>query len=429
MPIGKTGGFLRNVVLPVGTLILCTLSAALGDGIRSQAVPPERLLTPPDDFSPPTTYTVADRAPAIRFARYPLPDTPADPWSHWGPGTVLPDGRHLSSVGDHRAIDGNSYLFLYDPATHELRRVADLQSAVDDFQPGDFGFGKIHDRLNVGADGKVYFGSYWGLRRGLEDQFRGERLFCFDPRDESLTDLGMPLSGWGYPSSNFAPDHNLYYAEITRRADYDNRTRGRRFFAFDVERREIRFMGGHEGTGYGRDLFVDTAGNAYFNNGNRTLVKYDPVRNRLEDLGPIMPVSRLRRTAGPCPDGMLYAVSADRDDDGRRVLFAFDPDARRCRTIAPLWSDTPAMALHPDGQWIYMVPGNVRYPGRPLIRVHVSDGATEVVAFLEDAVATAFDFQLGGTYNLAVDKETAYIQFGIQDDLALVTVDLDHEKK
>jgi hypothetical protein len=406
--------------------VLFMTPRAFADPVQTTAtrITNERFLEAPTKFKPATPYRISERAVTVDFARYPLPDVPAHKWSHWGPGTVLPDGRVLTSLGDHRAINGNSYLYEYNPETRVLRLVADLQSAVKGFKDGDFGFGKIHDRLNVGQDGNVYFSSFWGLRSGLEENFTGERLFRYNPKTRELADLGVPAKGWGYPSSNFSPQHNLYYAEAAYRPDYDNQTHGMRFFAFDVVKRKVRFMGGHDGTGYGRDLFVDASGNAYFNNGNRTLVRYDPTTNQLTDLGAVMPVSRLRRTAGPDDAGLLYATSADTNDAGHRILFSFDARTRKTHTIARLWADTPAMALHPGGRFIYMVPGNVNYPGRPLIRADLCDGSIEVVAFLERTIQNEQDFTLGGTYSLCVDDDTAYIVFGLNNDLALVAVGL-----
>jgi len=410
------------------SLVLVALIASRtgAEPLRTTAtrITSNRFLEVPAKFKPPTEYTVSDRVPIVHFARYPLPDTPTYKWSHWGPGTVLPNGRVLTSLGDHRAIDGNSYLYEYDPKTRVLQLVADLQSAVEGFKEGDFGFGKIHDRLNVGRDGNVYFSSFWGLRSGLDDKFKGERLFRYDPKTQGLKDLGIPAKDWGCPSSNFAPQHNLYYAEAAFRPDYDNQTHGMRFVVFDVVKQKVRFMGGHDSTGYGRDLFVDAKGNAYFNNGKRTLVKYDPTTNQLTDLGAVMPVSRLRRTAGPDDAGLLYATSSDTNAAGHRVLFSFDPRTLKTRTIVRLWSDTPAMAIHPDGRFIYMVPGNIAYPGRPLIRADLQDGSIEVVAFLQQAIQAEQKFTLGGTYSLCVDECTAYIVFGVNNDLALVAVEL-----
>lgn len=417
----------RAAAVAVGfSIMLSVFRGAAGDELQTTAkrITDKRFLEAPAKFTPSTKFTVSDRVPVVHFARYPLPDTSAYKWSHWGPGTVLPDGRVLTSLGDHRAINGNSYLYEYDPETHVLRLVADLQSAVKGFKDGDFGFGKIHDRLNVGQDGNVYFSSFWGLRSGLEDKFKGERLFRYNPKTQQLSDLGAPAKDWGYPSSNFAPQHNLYYAEAAYRPDYDNKTHGMRFFAFDVVKQKVRIMGGHDGTGYGRDLFVDAKGNAYFNNGKRTLVKYDPTTNKLTDLGAVMPVSRLRRTAGPDDAGLLYATSSDTNEAGHRILFSFDPSTNKTQTIARLWSDSPAMALHPNGRYIYMVPGNIAYPGRPLIRADVKDGSIEVVAFLQQAIQAEEKFTLGGTYSLCVDENTAYIVFGVNNDLAFLAVEL-----
>lgn len=413
-----------NTILVLAVLTCATAMAAEPLQVKVTRVKSSRFLTPPAKFKAATEYKLAAQQPAVHFARYPMPNTPHDKWSHWGPGTVLPNGRVLTSLGDHRAINGNSYLYEYDPQTQILQLVGDLQSVATDFKEGDFGFGKIHDRLNVAADGSVYFSSYWGLRKGLSEKFQGERLFRYEPATKKLTDLGMPAKDYGFPSSNFSPQHNFYYAEAAYRPDYDNQTHGMRFFVFDVKKQEVKFLGGHEGTGYGRDFFVDADGKAYFNNGERTLVEYDPQTNKLTDLGAVMPVSRLRRTAGPDAQGLLYATSSDTDAAGHRVLFSFDPQTRKSRTIATLWADSPAMALHPSGRFIYTVPGNVSYPGRPLLRTNVQDGSVEVVAFLQEAIQAEQDFTLGGTYSLCVDADTAYITFGLNNDLALVTVSL-----
>src|SRR5690606_24603432 len=92
-----------------------------------------------------------------------------------------------------------------------------VQSAVKDFKPGQFGFGKIHGRLNEGTDGKIYFPTYWGQWRTQSEFFEGDRVFSYDPKSHELTDLGMPVYGWGYPSSHMAADQKLIYAEAHKR--------------------------------------------------------------------------------------------------------------------------------------------------------------------------------------------------------------------
>ncbi len=52
-------------------------------------------------------------------------------------------------MGDHRGADGNSYLFVFDPATRKLTRFTDILSQVD-HQPGAWGYGKIHAQIVAG---------------------------------------------------------------------------------------------------------------------------------------------------------------------------------------------------------------------------------------------------------------------------------------
>ena len=79
---------------------------------------------------------------------------------------MLPDGRFLSTIGDHRGADGNAYLFVYDPETRRITRVADVLSQVE-HEEGAWGYGKIHAQL-VASGCDVYLSTYWGSRHGLE---------------------------------------------------------------------------------------------------------------------------------------------------------------------------------------------------------------------------------------------------------------------
>ena len=105
-------------------------------------------------------------------------------------------------LGDHLGVNANSYIYEYDPQTKTLHQRADVQSAVKGFKPGDFGYGKVHGRLNEDHDGGIYFATYWGQWRTESEHFEGDRVFRYDPPTQKLTDLGMPLFGWGYPSTH-----------------------------------------------------------------------------------------------------------------------------------------------------------------------------------------------------------------------------------
>lgn len=410
----------------------------------AKTITSDRFLVKPDAVDAPVTFAVAKTAPRVDFVRIPLPNTPADPWSIWGYSLLHSNGKMYVPLGDHLGIDSNSYIYEYDPKSKLLRNVADLQSAVKDFQSGNFGFGKIHGRLNEGSDGQIYFPSYWGKWRTENERFEGDRVFSFDPKSETLTDLGMPAFGWGYPSSHMDSRRGLLYAEAHLRkgnsqgdptanhlaSGYSSFKDPYRisFLVYDVRKQKVVFHGGHEGLAYGRDFFVDSDGNAYWNNGEGLLEKYSPETNSLSRLDVQMPGAKIRRTVGPDDQGMLYAVTQD-----TKKIFSFDPKAERIHLVTTAWSDSPAMDVTPSGKHLYYVPGgHGPTSGTPLIQVNLSDGSQKVIAFLREVVWDQEEFNLGGTYSLQVsdDGGTVYIGFNGNDgdrqqawgNLALIAV-------
>ena len=76
--------------------------------------------------------------PGVLAVVYPHPDYEGRPWSQWGQGFALADGRFLSAIGDHGGADGNSYLYEYDPEAGVLTQIADVLSLVD-HTPGRLG--------------------------------------------------------------------------------------------------------------------------------------------------------------------------------------------------------------------------------------------------------------------------------------------------
>lgn len=376
-----------------------------------------KFLNAPPKLSPETKYTIAKAQPTVRFTPVPLPNTPADPWSIWGYGLLHSNGKFYVPLGDHLGVDANSYLYEYDPDKHSLRQVADLQSAVPSFKSGDFGFGKIHGRLNEGADGNIYMATYWGQWRNESDRYEGDRVFRFNPQTGEMTDLGMPKYGWGYPSTHYSPQHHLLYAEAHQRkgnsqgdpknnyvaAEYKTYKDPYHveFLVYDTAKQKVLFHGEHQGLNYGRDFFVDADGNAYWNNGDGSLQKYDPATNKVTKSKAKMPGDKIRRTVGPDQNGMLYGVTNDTHE-----LFQFDPAQDKIRTLTKVWADSPAMDVTRDGKYIYTIPGgHGPSSGTPLIQVNVKDGSQKVIAFLHDAVWKQTNFNLGGTYCLQLNED------------------------
>ena len=152
--------------------------------------------------------------PRVEAVVYPHPDYEGKPWSQWGQGVVLADGRHLSAIGDHHGENGNSFIFEYDPETAALTPIADVLSLVE-HRTGDWGYGKVHAQMVPGSCGQIWMSTYWGTRRNIEysDGYRGDLLFAIDPDQRTISNAGVLYEEHGVPSMAGSPDGGLLYAD------------------------------------------------------------------------------------------------------------------------------------------------------------------------------------------------------------------------
>jgi hypothetical protein len=124
--------------------------------------------------------------------------------------------------------------------------VADMQSTIPGYDPGDYGWGKIHGRINEGADGNLYFGTYWGVAGPpAEANYVGEHIIKHNPYTGVSTDLGMVDDGtgftkYGFPSSNMWSDGMVWYAEALNKDTYDYS-----FLAYDVLGQQVKLLASH----------------------------------------------------------------------------------------------------------------------------------------------------------------------------------------
>lgn len=112
------------------------------------------------------SHTVASTAPRVEFAPYELPNHAGNPWSTWGGGMFASNGRFYASIGDHLKVNGNTYMYEFDPITRKLKGIGDINTAAGHVS-GDWGHAKIHGQLNDGGDGYIYAPSYRGSPNGI----------------------------------------------------------------------------------------------------------------------------------------------------------------------------------------------------------------------------------------------------------------------
>ena len=213
------------------------------------------------------------------------------------------DGRFLSAVGDHLGVDGNSYLYEFDPATGNLTLIGDVLSMVD-HQPGAWGYGKIHAQMVEGPCGEVYTSTYWGTRRDLvyDRGYTGDLLLRLDPAARTTSVLGVPVPGHGTPSMGGSSALGLLYGEATDPASEPD---AGLFFVHDVATGETTIVDDSPDHVGFRSLAVDADGRALFTMPAGHVTRYDPATNELTQLDGHAP-GRVH----PC----RHAAGAGRDD-------------------------------------------------------------------------------------------------------------------
>jgi hypothetical protein len=346
----------------------------------------------------------------IRAAVYPHPDYEGNPWSQWGQGIVVEDGRFFSAIGDHQGPDGNSYVYEYDPSSGKLTMVGDILSYVDHV-PGTWGHGKIHSQMVPGPCGEIYFSTYWGSFRDIEFEgnYRGELLFRLDPYGRTMQPLGVPIEFHGQASLGADPSSGLIYGEAIDPVPMNDEDEIGPFFAYDVRAEEVVFVGPDQPHVGFRSVMVDSDGVAYYSIGGAQLQKYDPQTGESTTHEYLLPGDWLRAVTRPAPDGSVYGVSREPD-----TFFVMHPDGS-IDELGDAVEYTASMALSPDGTTFYYMPGahgDSAEWGSPLIGVDTSTGEQSTVVELNALVEEELGYTVGGTYDVAVSPDGSTVFMG-----------------
>jgi hypothetical protein len=334
----------------------------------------------------------------VDLVTYPRPDYAGKPWSQWGQGIVLPDGRYLSAMGDHRGRDGNSFLFVYDPATRQMTRFADAQSVLG-HDEGDWGYGKIHAQMVSPSCDSVYIATYWGTRRKIEygGSYSGDGLMRLDPATMEVTSLGVPLERHGIPS--MATGGGLIYLEAAVPEPAGPSSAPGAFAVYDPETEEVVYQRDDPDlTGF-RSILVDADGAAYVAGAGSELLRYAPGGELATDGE--LPQGWLRAAAAPNDDGSVYGVSTD-----PYRFFVLRPDGG-LEDIGPARGYTASIAVHPDGRILYVpgAHGTAWKHGTSVFAVDPETGAEETLVQLNATAQRELGLTLGGTYSVVVDPE------------------------
>ena len=374
----------------------------------------------------------ASLEPVVTVLRYPQPDGPGAPWSHWGQGLVLDDGRFLSAMGNHLGEDGASFLYVFDPVTEELTEVADLASVIG----GDpsWGYGKVHGQIVAGAGGDAYLATYWGTRNDLTytPSYQGDVLLRVDTGTLDVESLGVVLPEHGIPSLGGSPDGSTVFGEAVDpvRSEGAEGDVGA-FVAYDTVSGEVVFRSDTDDHVGFRSVMVDADGTAYLAGDEGRLLVYEPGASELTEHPERLPGGGwLRAATFPTDDGTVFGVTRSPEE-----LFAMESDGS-LRPLGPAQGYTTSMAAEPDGSRVYYVPGaHGGQPelGAPVVAVDAASGEQTTLTRLADHVADDLGLVVSGSYSVtlddAADRLFVMLNAGMSEDdpwgeVVLTVIDL-----
>ncbi|MHC4628984.1 MAG: YncE family protein [Planctomycetota bacterium] len=381
------------------------LPPTLPDGKTVETFSSAELLEPPASMR---DVAVAKTPPIIDFLYYPGQDYEGKPWSNWGDG-VATSARYYSAIGDHKAPDGNAFVYEYNAAAKTLRKIVDLRELLK-VPEGQYSPGKIHSRIDVGGDGWLYFSTHRGSTRVTTDEYgyKGDWIIRHNP-GTSTTEVVVqgPVGKHCIPCSVLDPDRLIFYGGT---AAGDRTDKSILFFAYDIADSRLLYSG--QG-GPGRYmLFSRSKHRVYFTPGLAgPLFRYDPGR----DGRPVKLDVQIgvRAATQETPQGYIYTVS--RKD---ATIYRFNTKTEEVAYVgsAPVGTQTYITTIDadPTGRYLYYVPGahgGSEKDGSPIVQFDVTAKKKKVIAFLASCLKRKFGYTPLGTFSTAVSPsgEMLYI--------------------
>ena len=349
-------------------------------------------------------FAVAKEPPVIEFAFFPNQWEGARLWSAWGDSVRAPDGKFYASIGDHNGPHGTSYVYCINPASREVRLIVDYNAVVG-VAADRYGPGKIHAPICELGDGWIYFTGYYGSEKATTEAqgYGGDWLLRYNRQSGQTENLGVLVPDSSTPSMEaYAPGAMLYGLAMPGASMREPK---QQFFAYSVKERKLVFAGGPEST-MSRSVIVAADGRAYYEAEGK-LVRYEPDRNRVVPTDIRVPGDgRLRAASRPDAAGVVYCFS----NDG--VVFAFDPRTEQVTEMTKAFVAgslyTASCELSPGGNYLYYSPsahGGSKAHGTAVIQLNVKTRQRKVIAFLNEYMRQQENYNLGGTYGMALSKD------------------------
>ncbi|MCE9566790.1 MAG: DUF4838 domain-containing protein [Planctomycetes bacterium] len=269
-------------------------------------------------------------------------------------------------VGTH-ANGVNSWLVEFDPKTKQMKVVVDCHKAIGTDLKGFGSQAKIHTRNNVGASGKIYFGTKQGYPTDKEkrEDYPGGYPMVYDPATGETKVYPIPVKHHGINS--IMPDESRGVAYISTCSDgRPGPGESSIFLILDLK------------TGKSRELIdtkhiygfivLDHLGRAYHPLLGGEIARYDPKTDKLEKLKQTIDGNPPPADSHLAEQPSGHPINWDVSPDGKTLysvamssnhLYAYDLTAtggtipgRDLGVLVPTATETDcrAMCVGPDGR-------------------------------------------------------------------------------
>lgn len=376
---------------------------------------------------------VARTAPTIDAAFYPNQDA-ADFWSNWGDGVAV-DGKYYSSFGNHKGLDGRAFACEWDEKTRKLRTLCDVRKLLGRPE-GDYLPGKIHGRLDMAADGWLYFGTARGQTSVTTDKahYQGDWIIRTNPADGRSEVVAQGPAGKATLLAAVTDGQRMIFYGGTVVCDMEKKSDNVGFFAYDLKRRKLLFSLVGDGC-YKYMILARSTGRVYYaGHTSGCLYRYDPAT---PDKKPVVIAGKVdakaaRRKAyggdaaqdGVIPvrsatqetaDGLVYTISAPEDGP---TIWRFNTKTERAEPVgvAAVGSETyvTSIDIDPTGRYLYYTLGahtGAQKDGSPVVQFDLKTKSPKILAFLRPYCEKNFGFMPKGSYSCAVspDGGTVYV--------------------
>jgi hypothetical protein len=318
-----------------------------------------------------------------------------DTYNGMGTGS---DGRiyYVLSTAPH---DVAGQMYLFDPATKQIKHLGDLTEACGEKDMKAVAQGKIHCNF-VEHAGRLYFATHTGFYAIIDDmekmgppppgwkQYQGGHFLAYDMATGRFDDLAVAPGGEGIITMNMDAQRGRLYGLTWPTS---------RFLRYDLARRDMKDLGpmaldGENGKGARyrticRSFVIDPRdGSVYFSNGDGAILRYDYERDAIETVkgedlkkdyfGLYDPTSpghmgyNWRQVFWRPTENAIYGVHGNSG-----YLFRFDPriprvevleritslPSKRCGMFDQFSYGYLGFALGPDSRTIYYLTGGPIY--------------------------------------------------------------------